>query len=58
MDTLYIKSGKKYKKFGTTFDSDSRYMTDGLWLIQSHEHSKEYNNLSLRLCDLPEKAEV
>lgn len=56
METLYIKVGKKYKKFGTTFDRD--FHCDGLWLFQSHPSSKEGNNLSLRLCDLPPKTDV
>ena len=56
MDTLYIKVGKKYKKYGTTFGDT--YHSDGIWLFQSHEHSKEGNNLSLRLCELPPKADM
>jgi hypothetical protein len=55
-DTLYIKIGKKYKKIGTTMTHD--VMWDGLWLIQTHEGSREFNNLAVRLCDLPQKAEV
>jgi len=56
METLYIKVGKKYNKVGTTMTHD--YMHDGLWLVQSHPGSKEYNNLAVRLCDLPSGAEV
>ena len=50
-DTVYIKVGKKYKKIGHTFDIN--YQPDGIWLYQSYENSKEANNLSIRLQDLP-----
>lgn len=56
METLYIKVGKKYKKIGCTANTDMMY--DGLWLIQSYKNSKEYNNMSLRMNDLPQPVEV
>lgn len=56
METLYIKVGKKYKKIGCT--ANTNLMRDGLWLIQSHENSKEYNNMSLRMNDLPQPVDV
>lgn len=51
METLYIKSGKKYKRIGTTADVSYNY--DGLWLLTSHSYSKEFNNILIRLADLP-----
>lgn len=56
METIYIKDGKRYRKIGTTLNTD--YMNDGLWLIQSHKNSKEYNNISCRLNKLPTKVDV
>jgi hypothetical protein len=56
METLYVKDGRKYRKIGCT--SSVEYMRDGLWLIQTHPGSKEYNNMSIRLNDLPQPSEM
>lgn len=56
METLYIKSGKRYKKIGTTMTTD--YQPDGLWLFQSHKYSRSQSNIGCRIQELPQPVEV